>query len=90
MATAYCIWNTQPAGTVKLQGIPGYLKGTPVKAVKPGDVIMWNYGYTSTVISTEASKTGKTYTVTLRSDDSGNISPRKMGADRLVVIKEGV
>lgn len=86
---ASVIWMGQPSGTVKLQGIPGYLKGTPVKQVKPGDVIMWNYGYTSTVISTQASKTGKMITVILRSDDSGNVGPRKMGADRLIVLKEG-
>ena len=82
------IWMGQPSGTVKLQGIPGYLKGTPVKHLRPGDVIMWNYGYTSTVIMVEASRTGKTYTVTLKSSDTGNIGPRKMGAERLVVLKE--
>ena len=74
--------------TVKLQGIHGEQKGTPTKDLKVGDVIVWNYGYKSEVVEIIQSKTGKTITFMLKSFESGNISPRKMGADRLVVIEE--
>lgn len=74
--------------TVKLQGIYGAQKGTPTKDLKVGDVIVWNYGYKSEVVEIIPSKTGKTITFMLRSLESGNVNPRKMGADRLVVIEE--
>ena len=76
------------ANTVKLQGIHGAQKGTQTKNLKVGDVIVWNYGYKSEVVEIIPSKTGKTITFMLKSFESGNISNRKMGADRLVVIEE--
>ena len=76
------------ANTIKLQGIHGEQKGTPTKNLKVGDVIVWNFGYKSEVVEIIPSKTGKTITFMLKSFESGNISPRKMGADRLVVIEE--
>lgn len=71
--------------TVKLQGISGHKTGTPVKNLKVGDVIIWNFGYKSEVMELFPSKTGKTITAVLKSLESGNILPRKMGAERLVV-----
>ena len=56
--------------TVKLQGLYGQQKAKAVKELKLGDVITWNYGYKSEVIGITASKTGKTYIVTLKSFDS--------------------
>ena len=76
------------ANTVKLQGIHGEKKGTPTKDLIIGDVIIWNFGYKSEVVEIIPSKTGKTITFMLKSIESGNINPRKMGADRLVVIEE--
>lgn len=76
------------ANTVKLQGIYGHKEGTAVKDLKVGDVITWNYGYKSDVVELLLSKTGKTITVMLKSHESGNISPRKMGANRLVVVND--
>lgn len=72
--------------TVKLQGIYGQQKGTAVKNLKIGDVIVWNYGYKSEVMELIPSKTGKTITAILKSLESGNVNSRKMGADRLVVV----
>lgn len=72
--------------TIQLQGVYGQKAAKPVKDLKPGDVITWNYGYTSTVIDLIPSKTGKTITAILQSGESGNILPRKMGAERLVAI----
>ena len=74
--------------TIKLQGISGQQKATATKDLKVGDVIIWNYGYKSEVVEIVPSKTGKMITFMLRSFESGNINPRKMGADRLVVIEE--
>ena len=74
--------------TVKLQGIHGEKQGTPTKDLKVGDVIVWNYGYKSEVVEIIPSKTGKTITFMLKSLESGKISPRKMGSDRLVVVEK--
>lgn len=76
------------ANTIKLQGIYGHHEGTATKDLKIGDVIVWNYGYKSEVVEIIPSKTGKTITFMLKSLDSGNISPRKMGAERLVVVEK--
>ena len=76
------------SNTVKLQGIHGEKQGTPTKDLKVGDVIVWNYGYKSEVVEIIPSKTGKTITFMLKSLESGKISPRKMGSDRLVVVEK--
>jgi hypothetical protein len=75
------------ANTVKLQGISGNRAGIPTKNLKIGDVIVWNFGYKSEVVEINPSKTGKTIAFMLRSFESGEIKPRKMGADRLVVVE---
>lgn len=74
--------------TIKLQGISGQQKGTATKDLKVGDVIIWNYGYKSEVVEIIPSKTGKTITFMLKSLESGNINPRKMGANTLVVVEK--
>lgn len=74
--------------TIKLQGISGQQEGTATKNLKVGDVIVWNYGYKSEVVEIIPSKTGKTITFMLKSLESGNINPRKMGAERLVVVEK--
>lgn len=76
------------SNTIKLQGIYGTKEGTPTKKLKVGDVLIWNYGYKSEVVEILPSKTGKTITFMMKSLESGNISPRKMGSDRLVVVEE--
>lgn len=74
--------------TVKLQGIHGQQEGTATKNLKIGDVIVWNFGYKSEVMKITPSKTGKTITFMLKSLESGEINPRKMGAERLVVVEK--
>lgn len=74
-------------GKVKLQGISGKFDGTQVKDLKKGDIIIWNFGYKSQVVETIPTKTGKQITVLLKSLDNGNILPRRMGSERLVVVQ---
>ena len=76
------------SNTIKLQGIYGQKEGIPTKNLKVGDVIIWNYGYKSEVVEIIPSKTGKTITFILKSLESGEIHPRKMGSDRLVVVEK--
>lgn len=71
---------------VQLQGI-GKRNAIEVKNLKIGDVIMWNFGYTSKVIDLIPSKTGKTITAMLSSCNDGTVRPRKMGANRLVAVE---
>lgn len=81
-------WWTEKddTGTVKLQGISGYHNGTKVKDLKPGNVIIWNFGYKSLVLNSFPSKTGKTYSVTTKSLETDKVYIRRMGADSLVVL----
>ena len=72
---------------IRLQGT-GWHEASPVRELKIGDIIEWNFGYTSEVLKLTPTKTGKQITVTMRSHDTGNINDRRMGADRLVVIKK--
>lgn len=74
--------------TVKLQGIYNKQEAKAAKELKTGDVIMWNYGYTSTVVDLIPSKTGKTITCLLKSNQDGVVRERKMGAERLVAIAQ--
>ena len=71
---------------IRLQGT-GWHDARPVRELKIGDMIEWNFGYTSEVLKLTPTKTGKQITVTMRSTDTGTIGDRRMGADRLVAIK---
>jgi hypothetical protein len=73
------------ANTIKLQGIYGQQAAKAVKDLKIGDIITWNFGYKSEVVEMVPSKTGKTYTVMVKSMQDGIVRSRKMGANRLVV-----
>ena len=72
--------------TVKLQGIYERQEAKAAKELKIGDVIVWNYGYTSTVVDLIPSKTGKTITCMLKSNQDGVVRDRRMSAERLVAI----
>lgn len=71
---------------IKLQGIYETQEAKKVKDLKIGDIIKWNYGYTRTFVETIPSKTGKTFSCMLKSNQDGIIRERKMGAERLVAI----
>lgn len=72
--------------TVKLQGI-GNRKAINAAELAAGMTCIWNYGYTSEVVSVEPSKTGKTVNVHLRSNTDGVVRSRKMAAGTLVAIR---
>ena len=46
---------------------------------------MWNYGYQSEVVEIIPSRTGKTYTVRLKSLHDGIVRDRKMRVNTLIV-----
>ncbi len=77
--------------TTHLQGI-GSVPAKAVRELDPfgGDIILWNYGYKSRVLRTIPSPSGKTFSVVLQSLDSGKVSTRRFGADRLVGIGKEV
>ena len=71
--------------TIKLQGIYTRQEAKEVKELKVGDVITWNYEYKSEVVDIIPSKTGKTFTMMLKSLQDGIVRERKMKAKSLVV-----
>lgn len=70
---------------VQLQGI-GKRPGKEVGELKIGDVIMWNFGATSTVVDLIPTKSGKSIKCMLRSNQDGIVRDRLMRVDRLVAI----
>lgn len=71
--------------TIKLQGIYTRQEAKEVKDLKVGDVITWNYEYKSEVVDIIPSKTGKIFTMILKSLQDGIVRERKMKATSLVV-----
>ena len=71
---------------IKLQGIYELKEAKAVKDLVVGDVITWNYGYQSQVIKITKSKTGKTFTIALKSLDDEIVRNRKMKAATLVAV----
>lgn len=72
--------------TIHLQGIGGVVNAIEASSLKPGDIVTWNYGYQSKVVSIEMSKTGKSVTAMMKSMRDGVIRERKMRAKTLVAV----
>lgn len=72
-------------GTTRLQSI-GICNGIKAKNLRVGDTLIWNFGGTTVVKSIEFSKTGKTLTIIEHCD--GKDYSRRLGAERIVVVKE--
>lgn len=72
-------------GTTRLQKI-GICEGIKAKNLKVGDVLVWNFGGTSIVKEITFSKTGKTLTII--EECNGKDYTRRLGAERIVVVKE--
>lgn len=70
---------------VQLQGI-GKRAAKTVGELKIGDVIMWNFGMTSTVVDLIPTKSGKSIKCMLKSNQDGIVRDRMMRVDRLVAI----
>lgn len=74
-----------PGGYVNLIGV-GDVPAIPAKDVKPGMVLMYNYGYTYEVVS--ADRKGKSVYFVIRSKD-GSLYKRRKGADTLTALGFG-
>lgn len=57
----------------------------PAKELRPGMTLVWNFGYTSVLKAIEPSKTGKTLTLTTKSED-GKLYTRKFAANTLIAV----
>ena len=68
---------------IHLQGI-GLHDAVPVNEIKPGDVIIWNFGFSSRVIRTQMSKTGKS--VTIETEAETRHYTRRYNANTLLAI----
>lgn len=72
-------------GKTRLQGL-GIREGIKAKNLQVGDVLVWNNGGTSIVKEITFSKTGKTLTIV--EECKGQDYTRRLGAERIVVVKE--
>jgi hypothetical protein len=70
------------SATRHLQGI-GAVHAMPADDLRPGDVTVWNYGYTATVEAI-VRRTAAQVVVRMIADDTGNAHERRMGRARLV------
>ena len=71
--------------TIQLQGI-GKREAKPVRELKIGDTIVWNFGMTSSVVDLIPTKSGKSIKCMLKSNQDGIVRNRLMRADRLIAI----
>ena len=75
--------NSDCCQYIKLQGVFAPVRGIRGRDLEPGNVIMWNFGYTSTVLRVTPSASGKTITMETRDDSTGKTYTRKTTPDRL-------
>ena len=67
-----------------LQGI-GLYNAIKAESVKPGNILVWNFGYKSKVLNIVRSSTGKTVTITTESNSKQY--KRRFNSDRLLAIE---
>lgn len=72
-------------GKVTLQGM-GQVSAYKVENLRKGDVLQWNYGYTSKVKSIKPTESGKSYNVTTISSTSGEEYTTTYRRGRLLAI----
>ena len=70
--------------TIQLQSI-GHVQASLAQEVKPGTVLMWNFGMTSTILEI-VKETASTIVVKERSDRSGEVYERRFNKTRKVAI----
>jgi len=71
--------------TIRLQGI-GWHEAKPARQIKPGDVLVWNYGSKSSVLRI-VKETPAQIIIRERYHESGREYNRRLGKDRLVAIQ---
>lgn len=79
----YQVRQSAAADTLQLQSI-GHVIGQPAANVKVGNVLMWNFGQTSTVL--EIVKTTPSFIVVKTESKGGYVGERKLKKSRLVCI----
>ena len=70
---------------IHLQGI-GLFAAKPASEVKPGDVLVWNYGSTSTVLTVRTA--GKSVYIAQKTDDGKEWPERRFLGSRLIACRE--
>ena len=71
--------------TIQLQSI-GHVKAIQAGQLEIGQVTIWNFGFTSTVVS-KIKETAKTVILQIRDDKSGTLYERRFKKTRLVGVK---
>lgn len=72
-------------GSTTLSGV-GSVPGYNASNIKKGDILMFNYGYTSKVENVVPSKTGKSVSITTRSSISGEKFTKTYRSNQLLAV----
>lgn len=72
-------------GTVQLQGY-GRADAYNAENIKKGDILLWNYGYTSKVKNVESTPSGKSVKITTTDSRSGNEYTNTYRKNRLLAV----
>lgn len=72
-------------GKTKIGSI-GDVNAYKVENIQKGDILLWNYGYTSKVKSIEPSASGKSYKITTVSSETGKEYQQTMRKGRMLAI----
>lgn len=70
---------------VRLQRV-GTFRGTPVSELREGDVLVWNWGYTTDVLRIERTAARSSVILHLRDPQSGTMATRRKALTTLVVL----
>lgn len=73
--------------TINLQGIPYPVPAIRASDLRPGTVIVWNFGHTSTVVSVTPSATGKSLILTTVSNGTETVITQRTTPNRLFGIR---
>lgn len=77
-------FKTQQPNTTYLQGVAGWVKGTPASELTTGATMVWNYGQL-TKVGRIIKETAKTVTLEDIADNgNGKVYARTMKKDRIV------
>lgn len=79
--------NIASTQTIHLIGMYGKQKAKKVCDLTIGDVLIWNYGYTSTLEKMEPTKSGRSINCFLRSGHDGIVRKRLLRASSLVAVQ---
>lgn len=72
--------------TITLPKAKATLIQVPIRDLKRGDIVLWDYGYKSKILAVTPYKAGATFIIKEQSLETGRIAHRKLKAEQYVAM----